>query len=409
MNTTTTTTTTPVLTAAWQRFHAAQAEVLGWMEESARFKQWPQHRAKAYHTMMEALAMAYNFAVAPRLHHPRLQVNTGWQTDFYTLGQNGPDLYYAVTFLDGRQTYRLSGRFGDCVLILGQVLNHLSGHPESKAIGNYDFSEFKLGPNKSFDIILSADKQSGNWMELKKDCPYHFLLFRRFMGDWHDDRGEFKLERISEIPLDHYDADEFDETVMASRIDAAANFLKYLIRDFNLGLFDFYTKVGGGLNHMAFLPGTITSQVGSPTSNYAMAVFDLEPDEALVVELSPLPDGAYWGLQLGDIWSRSLNFTHRLTSLSMRHAAIDKDGGFRAVVSHEDPGIANWLDTTGRKQGTVVFRNYRARGQPVPATHKIKLSELFTVLPKDTRRVSPAERAADLKRRREGFLKLHGE
>jgi len=404
-----TTTANPELAGAWARFHAAQTEVLAWMENTPRFQQWPQHRAKAYHTMFEALAMVYNFAVGPRMHHPRLQVNTGWQTDFYTLGQNGPDLFYALTFVDGSQTYRLSGRFGDCVLILGQVLTHLPGHPDVKVLGNYDFSKFDVGPDGSFDITLSADEHAGNWMALDKHSPYHFILFRRFMGDWNQDPGKLTLERTSDIPLDHYDADEFDEARLARRIDVATNFLRYLIRDFNLQLFDTYSKVGGGYNNMAFLPGTITSDVGSPSSNYAMAVFDLADDEALIIELKPLPDGTYWSLQLGDVWSRSLNFTHRQTSVNMHHAAVDRDGGFRAVVAHKDPGVANWLDTTGRRQGTVVFRNYRASHEPVPATRKVKFSQILESLPSDTSKVTPSQREQALKRRREGFLKLHGE
>jgi len=379
------------------------------MEQTPRFRQWPQHRAKAYHTMMEALAMAYNFAVAPRMFHPRLQVHTGWQTDFYTLGQNAPDLHYALTFVDGRQTYRLSGRYGDCVLILAQVLNHLSGHPESKAVGNYDLSTFEFNADGSFEIILSAVKQPGNWIPLIGGCRNHFILFRRFMGDWNQDGGELKLERISEIPLDYYDADEFDEAAMAHRIDRATNFLRYLVRDFNINLFDSYARFAGEMNRMAFLPGTVTSQVGSPTSNYAMAAFDLAEDEALIVELRPTPDGVYWSLQTGDVWSRSLNFTHRQTSVNMHHAAIDADGGFRAVVAHQDPGVANWLDTTGRRQGTVVFRNYRATAQPVPATRKVKVSEIFHWLPQDTKRIGLEQRREALRRRREGFLKLLGE
>jgi len=399
----------PELAQAWARFHATQTEVLQWMEDTPRFKQWPQHRAKAYHTMLEALAMVYNFVIAPRMHHPRLRVNTGWQTDVYTLGQNGPDLFYALTFVDGAQTYRLRGRFGDCVLMLGQVLNHLPGHPESKAIGNYDLSKFQAGPDGSFEITLSADRHEGNWMALDRNSPYHFILFRRFMGDWNQDPGRLTIERISDIPADHYDADEFDEVTMARRIDAGTNFLRYLIHDFNLQLFDTYAKVGGGMNHMAFLPGTITSEVGSPSSNYAMAVFDLADDEALVIELNPLPDGVYWSLQLGDVWSRSLNFTHRQTSVNMHHAAIDRDGGFRAVVAHRDPGVANWLDTTGRRQGTVVFRNYRATHEPVPTTRKVSFSQIRESLPKDTATITPPQREAALRRRREGFLKLHGE
>jgi hypothetical protein len=71
--------------------------------------------------------------------------------------------------------------------------------------------------------------------------------------------------------------------------------------------------------------------------------------------------------------------------------------------------VANWLDTTGRRQGTVVFRNYRATSQPVPSTRKVKFSEIPGALPGDTKRVTAAEREAALSRRRAGFLKLHGE
>jgi hypothetical protein len=402
-------TASDTLKTAWKNFHAAQEEVLAWMEETPRFKQYPQHRAKAYHTMMEALAMVYNFAVAPRMHHPRLFKNTGWQTDMYTLGQNAPDLYYLTAFLDGKQTYKLTGSYGDCVLILAQVLNHLSGHPDSKAIGNYDLSTFEIKPDGSFEFIVSADEHPGNWIALDRDSPYHFLLFRRFMGDWNQNGGTMKIERISDIPDDYYDADEFDEGAMADRINRGTEFLRYLVKDFNINLYEWYTKTGGGYNNMAFLPGTVTSQVGSPTSNYAMAIFNLAEGEALILELDQAPDGAYWSFQTGDVWSRSLNFTHRQTSVNMHHAALDSDGGIRVVVAHKDPGVANWLDTTGRAQGTVVFRNYRATRQPVPKTTKVKFAEIAGALPKDTKTITPEARAAALKHRREGFLKLHGE
>jgi hypothetical protein len=401
--------TNPVLAAAWQRFHATQTEVLGWMTASERFQEWPQHRAKAYHAMMEALAMAYTFAVAPRMAQPRLQQNTGWFADMFTLGQNGPDLFYCLTFLDGKQEYRLTGNVGDSPLILFQVLNHLSGHPDSKAIGNYDFDDFAIQPDGSFDIAISAREQPGNWIRLDPECDRHFILMRRFMGHPSDKAPLMHLTRTSPIAPDHYDAEEFDEPTVARRIDAATNFLKYLINDFNMQLFASYSKVGGGYNNMAFLPGTVTSQVGSPSSNYAMAVFDLQPDEALIVTLDPLPTGVYWGFQLGDVWSRSLNFTHRQTSLAMSTVVPDTDGACRVVIAHSDPGVANWLDTTGRRQGTCVFRNYKTTGQPVPTTLKVKLAELYAYLPTTTKRVSPAERAEALEARRLAYIDLHGE
>lgn len=401
--------TKSVLADAWRRFHKTQEEVLGWMTSSERFQQWPQHRAKAYHAIMEALAMAYNFAVAPRMDQPRLQTNTGWFADMYTLGQNGPDLFYCLTFLDGAQEYRLTGNVGASPLMLFQILNHLSGHPDSRVIGNYDFADFDIAPDGSFEVAISAREHKGNWMKLDPDCDRHFILMRRFMSHPSDRAPVVRLTRTSPLPPDHYDAEEFDEAVMAKRIDAATAYLKYLIHDFNMQLFNTYSKVGGGYNHMAFLPGTVTSQVGSPTSNYAMAVFDLEEDEALIVTLDPLPDGVYWGFQLGDVWSRSLNFTQRQTSLNMSSVTADEDGACRVVVAHTDPGIANWLDTTGRRQGTVVFRNYKTFSQPVPSTMKVKLADLAQHLPPATRRVSPDQRAATLEARRLAYIDLHGE
>lgn len=401
--------TSPALAAAWQRFHAAQTEVLGWMTGSERFREWPQHRAKAYHAMMEALAMAYTFAVAPRMSQPRLQTNTGWFADMFTLGQNGPDLYYCLTFLDGAQEYRLTGNIASSPLVLFQILNHLSGHPDSQVIGNYDFADFEIAPDGSFDIAISAREQRGNWMRLDPACDRHFILMRRFMGHPADPAPVARLTRTSPIAPDHYDAEEFDEATMARRIDAATAFLKYLINDFNMQLFATYSRVGGGYNNMAFLPGTVTSQVGSPSSNYAMAVFDLAEDEALVITLDPCPDGVYWGFQLGDVWSRSLEFTNRQTSLNMASVVRDADGACRVVVAHRDPGIANWLDTTGRRQGTVVFRNYKTTGQPVPTTRKVKLADLAAALPEGTARVSAHERAATLEARRLAYIELHGE
>jgi hypothetical protein len=93
----------------------------------------------------------------------------------------------------------------------------------------------------------------------------------------------------------------------------------------------------------------------------------------------------------------------------MHYAKIDPDGVFRAIVSRKDPGIANWLDTTGRIEGTIVFRNYRSETKPVPKSRKIRFDEIDSLLPRETARVSSVQRAAILDARREAFINLHGE
>ena len=81
-----------LVAAAWRRYHEAAAGLMREIEASEQFRTVPEQRPKAYHAMMESLAMAYNFAVGPRLRRPRIHHNTAWQTDMYTLGGNGPDI-----------------------------------------------------------------------------------------------------------------------------------------------------------------------------------------------------------------------------------------------------------------------------------------------------------------------------
>ena len=410
MTTAATQITTAALTGAWAEYHATLEEMRRLLEATPRYQQTPQHRAKAYHTLMEMQAMAYNFVISPRMDHPRIYFQSGWQTNLYTLGQNGQDLLYGLIFVDGRQTYRLSGRMGDIKVFLLQVQNGIFGEAGVKVMGNYDWANFKIEPDGRFEVILSATEHPGNWIKLDRAYSFQFLHIRRSISDWHADQGSLDIERISELPDDFYAADEFDEAAMAARIRRASLFVRYLITDFTINLYNMYwNNAGQQKNVLTLLPGTVTSQVGSPSNNTAMAIFELQHDEALIVELDGVPNGTYWSFQLGDVWSRSLDFMNHQSSLNDREITVDADGRVRCVVALQDPGIANWLDPCGRTEGTVVFRNYRASAAPVPASRKVRFAELGALLPQGTARVTPAQRKAAMVRRRRGQRKLYGE
>ena len=79
------------------------------------------------------------------------------------------------------------------------------------------------------------------------------------------------------------------------------------------------------------------------------------------------------------------------------------------MISRRDPGVANWLDPCGRVEGTLVFRNYRAKNAVVPSSRKVDFAKLDSLLPKGTRRVSPSARQKLLARRRSEQVKLYGE
>ena len=400
----------PVLQQAWSRYHRSIDEMREKTEQAMVFQD-PRHRAKGYHALIEAQAMAYNFAIAPRLDHPRIQEATGWQTDFYTLGLNGPDGQYGVTFLDGRQSYRVRGRIGDVKIFMFQVFNGLMGSAQTKVIGNHVAADFVRDADGRFEAIFSAEKHSGNWMQLDPDSSYNWVMIRRLMGDWNDDPGELTIEMISKPDPHFYDYDEFDEAGIAARIDRANGFYRYLVESWNIGLYQMYLSLAAGRkNVLVPIPGTTASQVGSPVSNYVNGIYEVADDEALIVELKEIPvTAAYWGFQLSDAWFRSLDFVNRLSSINMDQAAIDSDGIVRAVISRDDPGVANWLDNTGHREGMLVFRNYAGTTMPIPTIRRVKFAELRKQLPADTRMVTPEQRRASIEARQAGMLKLLGE
>jgi len=66
------------------------------------------------------------------------------------------------------------------------------------------------------------------------------------------------------------------------------------------------------------------------------------------------------------------------------------------VIAHDDPGVANWLDTQGFSAGNLTYRNLMSQN---PATFRTKLvprAEVLAHLPADTAMVTPAQRAVQL-------------
>jgi hypothetical protein len=46
------------------------------------------------------------------------------------------------------------------------------------------------------------------------------------------------------------------------------------------------------------------------------------------------------------------------------------------VICHDDPGVANWIDTAGHARGTMGLRWIKAVTHPRPRTRVVKRTEL---------------------------------
>ena len=94
-----------------------------------------------------------------------------------------------------------------------------------------------------------------------------------------------------------------------------------------------------------------------------------------MVEATP-PECEYWNFQLANHWLESLDYRFFRVHLNGHTAVAGSDGSVRIVVAHEDPGLPNWLDPCGHRQGAMCWRWVRAAAHPQPRTRVVKLAEL---------------------------------
>jgi hypothetical protein len=114
---------------------------------------------------------------------------------------------------------------------------------------------------------------------------------------------------------------------------------------------------------------------GDPNICYYHSYWQLGPEEALQIEVTP-PECRSWNFQLDNHWMESLDYRYYRVTINKHTARYEDDGSLRIVVSHRDPGHANWIETAGHDRGTMCFRWIRADEHPEPRCRVVKVSEL---------------------------------
>ena len=102
-------------------------------------------------------------------------------------------------------------------------------------------------------------------------------------------------------------------------------------------------RVGFNVFEPVRMPGALVKQV------YWPACFQLEPDEALIIETELPEQRPYWNIQLNDPYFNALEYVYRLSSTNGHYAKVSSDGRFRAVIALDDPRRAQ-LARSGRLQ-----------------------------------------------------------
>ena len=118
----------------------------------------------------------------------------------------------------------------------------------------------------------------------------------------------------------------------------------------------------------------------------------------MILEVEP-PQCRYWNFQLINQFWEGMEWDLRQTSINGHQAVLDRDGRFRAVIAHRDPGVPNWLDTGNHHIGLISGRYYEPNSIPIPTLRTVPFDKVRDSLPSETPNIMPAGRQDALRAR----------
>lgn len=320
----------------------------------------------------------------------------------YAMNQGGPDpdYVYSTTEVDPAGTYRISGfrgtsRFVEITQQGFDMMNMGQLEQGSPVPHTHDLDDLAQDDEGYFSVVLSPERpadHTGDWWPL--DPRTKRLLMRKCSCDWTNEiDARVAIERLDVVGVDMTP----EET--ARRFSDMAEWIKGMI-GFDMGLVRWYRE-HHGVNE--FCRSTKIDSIGGlPTQAYYDGIYEIADDEALICETALPKTSRYWQALVADDRFFTVDWVNRQSSLNDVQARVDTDGKFRFVVSKQDPGVPNWLDKADYPWGIIQMRFNRGSDYPDPTIKLVKVAEVRDHLPADTPVVTPEERAASLRRRREG-------
>jgi hypothetical protein len=262
--------------------------------------------------------------------------------------------------------------------------------------GDAGLADLKVGPDGSLELILGGERREGNWMPLPPEAQ--FIQLREYHADYASHRpGIWDIEKID--AEDRHTARQGPDEVAEAFAGALSWAEKY-------GSFHRASIRSG--RTFPETPNTMNRPAPNKGGNshiwYGFGRFGLAEDEALVLEFAR-PEARLWSVQwLTDPWYENPDLLGRLTGITGAEAHVDDDGRVRVVLSGRDPGIHNWLDTTGYPEGLFVTRWIWCDDGPETTLTVVPLARLGEHLPASTPKVGRPDRQRQIARRRKHFV-----
>jgi hypothetical protein len=309
-------------------------------------------------------------------------------TPYTKVGLDNPDTLYFSARIREDAEYVVTGRRGATADLSFQILNgDYTPADVPDSLSAFDDRAFDIAADGSFELRFGPPRADPGRNYFALGPRAAMLLVREVWSDWSAAPGTIAIQRVDRIGAAPRLA---DEARLGKRYAAAGKGLVQQLRTFLQFPEWFYLKLPvNTMTEPRLTPGGLATQYSS------VGHYELADDEALIVTV-PASAAPYQGFQLGTMWYVSMDFANHQTSLTADQARHDPDGMLRFVVGEQDPGLANWLETTGHPRGYLQIRWQRTSREFTaadgPVVEKVQVADLPRALPYYERaRVTPDE------------------
>ena len=279
-------------------------------------------------------------------------------------------------------------------------------------VANIFGEELETDWDGNFVLWISPEPHPGNWIQSRPGVRK--IFYRQYFDTWDEIPASYRIERIGD---DAEDLPPALEPARAARVVRAGRRIRRRrgAQDWperlweRIGVYEARELLRASHGEERRLARTTSDRRPAGARSIIEELnWDVPPDEALIIEFESRSRLRSGSSAPCTVFGASLEFRYRQVNLTSGMSPVDPDGTTRIVISHADPGFANWLDTqehTARM--AAASGTCSTRSTPELRTRRVAASELEREIGTVATRITPAERVAELRRRRAANLRRY--
>ncbi|HBZ70701.1 MAG TPA: hypothetical protein DEP35_13595 [Deltaproteobacteria bacterium] len=292
-------------------------------------------------------------------------------------GDNADAIYYDAP-VSPEHSYRVRGRMDGAVYVSFTVeCGTASGDMASRTGGVLNDTQFDVDSDGRFELRFGGKPAPRNWLALEPGATritarHYYENERSAAADpTRNPALEIEVESSTLVPPPPSDAS------VARGIRRVAAFVRS--RTLN--------QAPMGQRPQPPFVSTTPNQFPKPVTPgafglaafdaaYSMAPYVIGPDDALVM-MGRWPKCRFASVSLWNRHMQTYDFANRQVSRNRVQTRLERDGSFRMVLAHRDPGLPNWIDTEGRTFGLVFWRFMMPEGEiETPRAEVVPMTQL---------------------------------